>query len=137
MTTATKANELWICALPFVSGAGVAAYGTRYRGNDPRVLANPSAFVPFGTPKAEWPTVVDQMIEANKERAEVEAEARAREHRAAAEQNRIKPAPSLFRATRDLETDYEGRPAIIEKGSVVVDGDPLLASFPENFGPVK
>jgi hypothetical protein len=108
------------------------------RGNDPRVAANPAYFVRDGVPPTEWPLPLDDAIRREEEHQRAEREERARLHREAAEQNKVKlEPPKLWRAKRDVECDYEGRPAIVAKGSVILDGDPLLLSFPEDFEPTK
>jgi hypothetical protein len=101
------------------------------------VSAYPGAWVEDGTPASEWPTALDHVVAEAEERARLEAEARVREHREAAEANKIKLAPALYRVTSDLETDRAGRPAIVLKGSVVLEDDPLVTSFPDHVELVK
>jgi hypothetical protein len=116
---------------------GIAIRGEQLRAGDPRIAANPGAFVPLGTPQSEWPSDLDYAVKLNEGRARAEVEAAARAHREAAERNKLKLKPVLYRVKRDIETDRGGVPGLIVRGSVLTDDDPLVAAHPEDVEQTK
>jgi hypothetical protein len=136
MPTTTE-HAVFVCALAHASEAGIVIRGEKLRAGDPRIAANPGAFVPLGTPQSEWPSDLDYAIRLSEERARAEAEAAARAHREAAERNKLKLKPTLYRVKRDTETDRGGVPALVLRGSVLTDDDPLVAAHPEDVEQTK
>jgi len=135
--TTIDPQQVYVAWDSFSHPGGVVQRGEKARGSDPAVQAAPVMFVPTDTPMREWPSPLDAAVAMNEERERAEAAARAEAHREAAEANPILLDPTLFRVTRNIETDRDGRPALVLKGSLVLDTDPLLETHPDDLKPVK
>lgn len=122
----------WEC---FASPAGTAVRGQRFKASHPIVRSAPGNFVEDGIPEEEWPTSLDRAFAMEKERVQAIEDERQARFEAAAKQNKVKLSVQLFRLKRDIVARAGGLPATIERGSVVLQGNPLLAEFPDDFEP--
>jgi hypothetical protein len=116
-------NVTYVCAVGH-SGEHVGyPEGTELRGDHPAVLANPQFFVPFGTPRSEWPNAFSGIV-AGQDAQEAEQ----------ARNNKIKltpPAgPSELVCVADYVSTIDGLPVTIQKGSRLLEGDREIESHP-------
>jgi hypothetical protein len=126
-------DRLVVAWQSFFGPAGSVHEGDELRASDPRVRQAVVNFCELDVPKDERPTALDHSFEVSKQQAAaVEAE-RAAAFEKQARGNRIRlAAPPMFKSTRDLVT-YRGGAALVERGSIVLEGDPLLVEFPDAF----
>jgi hypothetical protein len=139
--TTFKPDDAVVCVeahcSPALPGGGVCLYESEWRGDDAVVLALPHLFRLKSAPRSTWPSPFDSAVAANDENSRRQREADQARRLEQARANRVKlDAPTKrYKLTRDLVTERDGRPAMVEKGSVVLEGDPLLAEFPDAFKP--
>jgi hypothetical protein len=135
--TTTETNqdeEIFVAWTGFTCAAGDVSCGMELRGSDPRVLAVPANFVPRGTPRSEWPSPFDHSFALMKERGEQAEAERKANFASAARANRVKlSVANTVTARRDFITEFDGRPATIEKGSEVPSTSPLAREHPDEF----
>jgi hypothetical protein len=137
--TPFKPSDICVCVMAHCSPASplVVMYEEEMRGDDPRVAAAPHLFRLKSDSRDTWPSVFDYAVKTNDENSRREREANEARRVAAAKANRVKlDAPTKrYKLLNDLVTDHDGRPALIEKGSVVFEGDRLLLEHPDAFKP--
>jgi hypothetical protein len=131
--TAPDPNELYTAWESFGIDNNIVQRGETLRGDSMEVQRAPGQFVRFGTPTRDWPSSLDRAISENAARDAAQAEERRVRFEQAARANRVKLEPKLHKATRDIVTYHNGAPATIERGSIVVAGDPLLAEHADAF----
>lgn len=120
----------------FSTELGVVVRGEILPGSHAHVKRSPTMFVDHVlTAVRDEPNPVDQMVRANDEQNAAEEAQRVAAFEQAAKANRLKLGVRTHRSTRDFFARRNGLPALIQKGSVVVDGDPLLLEFPAVFEP--
>ena len=127
---------MWICSEPFAYGDSVVVRDEVVRESDPAYRANPAAFDPIGLPSAERRGPLDSYFEKKDAQERAAAEAAEEAFQAAARANKVTlraEPPQVFRATSDIATHIDGRPALLQRGSTVLSGHPLLAEHPEGF----
>ena len=126
MTVSTD-TKTFVCAIPFAGPFGDCVYDEVVYADDPRYLSAPANFAPAGSPKSEWPGVFDEDIKRSEQRELAERKLKREQFEQAARQNPIHlEAPRQYRLKADLLATHRGQPALVKKGSTVIEGDPLL-----------
>ena len=138
MAATTDIEPLMVAWQAAVTPAGDVNRGDRLRATDPRVTAYPHLFVGENVPESEWPNELDQLFADAEEVARLEREQRRAVFERAAKGNRVTiPAPGLHKLKHDLVASYQGRPATILRGSIVLGGSSLLSDHPDAFERVR
>lgn len=126
--TTTETSDWVVCWMPFSGPAGTVTRGEKLPADSPLVAQGRLYFVPADTPQREWPSVVDQLVEANDKRQR-DTE---REFAERAAQNRVKlTAPRTVKCVHDFVATVDGHPATIIRGSVVLASHELALDHPE------
>ncbi len=138
MAVATKIDPsaIYVCAIAHLSGPNAAATqeGEELKGSDPRVQAAPRYFVEQGTPKAEWPTEVDDAVATNEANARAVEEEKRRRFEAQAKANPVKiEAPLMVKAKRDIVGVLDGQAATVKKGSTLPVSHPFVVENLDSF----
>ncbi len=129
-------TAVFVCCVAHMSGDPPAASqeGEEMRGSDPRVARAPHYFALKSSPKSEWPSPFDAVVEridANSRSVEEERR-QAFERRAKA--NEIKfAAPQLVKAKKDVVGELDGQPATVKRGSVLPADHPFVLEHQDAF----
>jgi hypothetical protein len=114
------------CWMGHSGATGAVSTGQVLGGNDPRVISNPQFFVDDATAERDTPNHWHAVAA----RQEAEEAVRVVAELEAAKRNRVTlAAPRMFRVTRDVVANYQGKIATITKGSVILASDPLVGAL--------
>lgn len=132
--TGIRDGEQYVAWTGFVCAAGHVAAGETVDSDDARLRLVPGNFVSVTVPESKRPNVYDRVIAENKARVEAEAARRRAAFESEARRNKMKLTVRKLKALTEFFALVDGKPTLVQKGSEVVAGDPLVARHPEAFG---